>query len=43
MRKQTVVLTACVILLSFILSGFSIWKDNQVETGQDGTITLRMA
>lgn len=43
MKKQTTVLTVCMILVSFVLAGFSIWKDNQVETGQDGTITLRMA
>lgn len=43
MKKQTTILTACIILVSFVLAGFSIWKDNQVETAQDGTITLRMA
>lgn len=43
MKKTSTALVALIIVAALVLSGFSIVKDNQVQTGQDGTITLRMA
>lgn len=41
MKKTAVI--GCILAVTLVVSGFSIFKDRQTPVNQDGTITLRMA
>lgn len=43
MKKTSTAVVAVVLVATLALAGLSIFKDRQIQTGQDGTITLRMA
>lgn len=41
--KKSAAVAASIMAATLVLAGLSVYKDKQAETGQDGTITLRMA